>query len=307
MSGTLRDEHYIEDAKQIQIRNELRTLLEHMENTQLISMDSIINSDLHDYIETTYLIPTGVEDENMMGLSMELDATIEEQKHKIIEEVAKVNQNLAAWLTENPNRIFNTPLPIEDEFFAELMRGYFVRKYLWGLPGDDAKKHLFSYNIDKEFVYSNTREVPGKFHVCKKLALEAKKTVILCSYLATVDMLEQMFEASGVNTIKITGQIAQTHRDQELQQFRESDEQMVAILSNVGERDLDIPEAELLIVFDLVRTTKTVYQKLKRTRGGTCRVLYYYGTEEVKKAKSTVKKMLERYPWSTQPVDEEIY
>ena len=35
----------------------------------------------------------------------------------------------------------------------------------------------------------------------------------------------------------------------------------------------------MLIIFDLVRTTKTVYQKLKRSRGGEVRLLFYENTK----------------------------
>lgn len=97
-----------------------------------------------------------------------------------------------------------------------------------------------------------------------------------------------LLDHSGLQTIIITGQVPQNQRITQLEDFRKSNTQSVAILSNVGERDLDIPEADMLIIFDLVRTTKTVYQKLKRSRGGEVRLLFYENTNEKKKVVSVL-------------------
>jgi ERCC4-related helicase len=120
-----------------------------------------------------------------------------------------------------------------------------------------------------------------------------------------VDLVQDLIEAMGIKTIKVTGQVAQHQRAEDLDYFRNSDDQMVAILSNVGERDLDIPEADLLIVFDLIRTTKTVYQKLKRTRGGECRILYYEDTREERKVMKVLSKIRQKYHWSTKILPKE--
>ena len=107
-----------------------------------------------------------------------------------------------------------------------------------------------------------------------------------------------LLDHSGLQTIIITGQVPQNQRITQLEDFRKSNTQSVAILSNVGERDLDIPEADMLIIFDLVRTTKTVYQKLKRSRGGEVRLLFYENTNEKKKVVSVLDNISKKYPWS---------
>ena len=111
--------------------------------------------------------------------------------------------------------------------------------------------------------------------------------------------MEQLINARGIKTFVVTGEVSINNRASTLDNYRQTEEQAVAILSNVGERDLDIPEAELLIVFDLIRTIKTVYQKLKRSRGGECRILYYEGTKEEKKVKSVLNQIQKKYYWST--------
>jgi ERCC4-related helicase len=82
--------------------------------------------------------------------------------------------------------------------------------------------------------------------------------------------------------------------------FRECKERKaVLIMTQVGERDLDIPEAKLIIVYDTVNTTKTMYQRFKRTRGGEVICLYYTHTSEEEKIKRLFKGINEKYPWST--------
>ncbi len=304
MSGTLRDEHYIEDNQQLIIRDELNTLVDYFKGAQLITMDELMTTDISEYIAVTSIIPTAVEDENMANLTMELQAHIEEAREEILQSLEEEDPALAKEIRDRPSKIFNTYLPVEEELLQKFNKGYLVRKYLWGLPGEDSKKHLYSYGLDPQWVRDTIRDVPGKFHKTFDLVKHAQKSVVLCSYLSTCDLLESRLHQMGIGTIKITGRIPHKKRDEILQEFRQADKQMVAIISNVGERDLDIPEAELLIVFDLVRTTKTVYQKLKRTRGGECRILFYNGTDEVKKVSSVTKSIREKYPWSTEIVTE---
>lgn len=307
MSGTLRDDHYVRDGPQQQLLKELETLQFFIKRSEVITMDTLMQTDINEYLSTTKLILTGIKDKSIINLSNELQAHITENQNAIIVAVREIDPDLADHLQEKPTRIFNADLPIEDATVQKFFRGYLVRKYLWGLPGKSGRKHLYSYGLDSTWVQRTSSEIPGKFYLTEALALQHKKSVILCSYLDTCDLLQKMFQTRGIATVLITGKVPQRQRDAELSHFRETDDQIVAILSNVGERDLDIPEAELLIVFDLVRTTKTVYQKLKRTRGGICRILHYMDTDETKKASDVISKMLEKYPWSTELLPAETY
>ena len=70
-------------------------------------------------------------------------------------------------------------------------------------------------------------------------------------------------------------------------------------------RDLDIPQAEVMVVCDSINTSKTMYQKFKRTRGGLVILLAYSGTSEERKVSRLMTRILERYPWSTAVVETE--
>ncbi|MFW9926746.1 MAG: helicase C-terminal domain-containing protein, partial [Candidatus Thorarchaeota archaeon] len=102
---------------------------------------------------------------------------------------------------------------------------------------------------------------------------------------------------AGLNVLTITGETRD--KGEVLRDFREKNDTEVLVMSPVGERDLDIPQAEVMIVCDSINTSKTMYQKFKRTRGGLVVLLAYSGTSEVRKVERLIARILDRYPWST--------
>ena len=300
MSGTLRDEHYILDREQLKIKQELKSLLDIMgDRTQLISMDMLLKSDLDDHIETSYVIPTGVDDFRLSMVSEELNLYIRDAREALLGFLKGEDQMLYQEAKSDLSKLFG-PLPVPPKLAQKFHRGYLVRKYLWSMPGDIAFRHLVQYGLDETYLKSNLPFLPSKFIAIRELVRDYHKSVVLCSYLDTVDRISELIEKIGIKTVKVTGQIPHKQRFEALEEFRNSKKQVVAVLSNVGERDLDLPEAELLIVFDLIRTTKTVYQKLKRSRGGICRIMFYNDTDEKKKVLSVLGKIEEKYSWSTE-------
>ncbi len=299
MSGTLRDEHYVLDNDQMRIKKELDTLTGIIENSVLISMDSLQETDLKKYISVSQIIPTAITDPRMALVSMELELYLEEAKDILMARLLEEDKNLYYDAKSDFSLLFG-PLPIEPDIINKFHSGYLARKYLWSMTGSKAAIHLIRYGLDKNYVWNSLPMLPGKFKAVTIMVAKYEKVVVLCSYLDTVNTLDELLSKKGFNTVVISGQVSQNKRAEELDRFRSSEEPMVAILSNVGERDLDIPEAELLIIFDLINTTKTVYQKLKRSRGGECRILYYTDTKEVRKAHNVITKISEKYPWSTE-------
>lgn len=299
MSGTLRDEHYILDSDQIRIQKELVSLKEVIKNSYLIPMDSLSGTDINDHISISEIIPTIIDDVRISLISNELEYHIDEIKSIVLDRLKSEDLDLYIEAKKDFSKLFG-PLPIEPDLMNKFHSGYLTRKYLWAMSGKKAAIHLIRYGLEEKYVWNTMPNLPGKFIACRNLVLNKQKSVILCSYLDSVSVLDELFCKSGIKTVVISGQVSQSKRAEGLIQFRESEEPMVAILSNVGERDLDIPEAELLIIFDLINTTKTVYQKLKRSRGGTCRILVYKDTKEMIKAKNVLNSITEKYPWSTE-------
>jgi ERCC4-related helicase len=116
-----------------------------------------------------------------------------------------------------------------------------------------------------------------------------------------VSQIRAIAEDAGLSVLTLTGQ---THNKGEvLRSFREDANKRILVMSPVGERDLDIPHADLMVVCDSINTTKTMYQKFKRTRGGLVILLAYSGTSEERKVERLMDRILTRYPWSTAVIE----
>ncbi|MFX1508026.1 MAG: helicase-related protein, partial [Promethearchaeota archaeon] len=95
----------------------------------------------------------------------------------------------------------------------------------------------------------------------------------------------------------ITGQVRK--KIEVLNDFKRENNKAVLVMTAVGERDIDIPQANLMIVYDVVNTVKTMYQRFKRTRGGLVLCLCYRDTFEERKVNRLLQEISERYPWSS--------
>ncbi len=304
MSGTLRDDHYLLDHEQMRIKKELETLYHIFPNTHLITMDSLKGTDIGNHTVKSYIIPNAVNDSRIGLITVELELYVEEAKEKLLNELKREDPQLYFDVKKDPKLLWG-PLPVEPDIIRKFHQGYMVRKFLWAMPGENAKIHLIRYGLDANYVNKSLPLLPKKFIAIRELAKKTNKMVVLCSYLATVNTIANMLKASNINSVIISGEVSHKKRADNLHKFKNCNEPIVAILSNVGERDLDIPEADTLVLFDTIRTTKTVYQKLKRTRGGIVRILFYKDTKEKAKVLSTINDIRKKYSWSTEIMPEE--
>jgi superfamily II DNA or RNA helicase len=198
-------------------------------------------------------------------------------------------------------------LPITEELKGQYSGLLMLRKYVYAMP---PKRFLRMFHTDYLKHYFNVSElrrnlptVSAKVTSVLKIAVQHKKSVVLTSYLEMVSQVEDVLSKAGLKVLTITG--ATRDKGEILKKFREDDDTQVLVMSPVGERDLDIPQAEVMIVCDSINTSKTMYQKFKRTRGGLVILLAYSGTSEVLKVERLMNRILERYPWSTAVLETE--
>jgi len=294
MSGTLRDNHLVLDENQLLLRNELKTLIDFFPKSSIITIEDFIDTDLKDYIKHTEVNIHPVNDEKTAEIIQILTEQIENLKREIIQEVKETSPKNFYQL----ERDFYNKLPllsVETELIEKFNRLLLLRKYVYSMPANIYSNYLLRYGIDKK-ILKNLPKITGKEEEIIKLAKKTQKTTILCSFLSTVDSLTALLEEEGITTFKVTGKIK--NKNEIIDSFKKSKEKSALILSPIGERDIDIPQTDLMIVFDLVNSPKTVYQKMKRSRGGKVILLFYDNTSEKKKVKNVVSEIAVRYPWS---------
>ncbi len=192
-------------------------------------------------------------------------------------------------------------LPISEELGQKYSGLLMIRKYLYGMSSKGFRRYLHhpsvKHQIDVNRIMKDWPKITPKSIEACNLALEAGKTVILSSYLAIVNEIDTLLKAKGVQTFQLTGRTAD--KQAVLAGFKRAKSPAVVILSPVGERDLDLPDTDLLIICDTVNTTKTIYQKMKRSRGGRVVFLVYADTSETGKLHRLFDNIMQRYPWST--------
>ena len=295
MSGTLRDKHVILDENQLQLRNELKTLIEFIPNSSVITIDDFLDTDLEDYIRNTEVHIQPVIDERTAEIIHMLTSRIEEVREEIIQEVSETSPKDLYQLKKN---FFNVlpMLAIDTELIEKLNRLLLLRKYVYSMPASTYYNYLIRYGFNRANL-SRLPENSGKELEALKITKQHKKTTILCSFLSTVSSLSELMEKEGYKIFQVTGKTK--NKNEIIQNFKDYNDRATLILSPIGERDLDIPQTDLIIVFDLVNSPKTVYQKFKRSRGGKVVLLFYDDTPEKQKVKRVVSEIAIRYPWST--------
>jgi len=296
LSGTLRDTHmFITDT--VRLRAELQTLAENLPGVRVITMDEIMNSDpnFQDYIEYTVIRTHPISDPIIEGLLKRLDTLVVQYRKEILEQARK--EGLIDDHTKNLALIAGQ-LPVDSEVAAKYDSLLMMRKYLTGMLPVKFRPFLARFSeISKEEI-DKVSDKSAKIQVLPLVLSNSKKSLVMVSYVYTGEIIQKYLTAAGFTAFFVSGMVVD--KAGVINAFRKcSDPKVVLILTQVGERDLDIPEAKLIVVYDTVNTTKTMYQRFKRTRGGDVVCLYYQNTSEEAKVVRLLKNIQERYPWST--------
>lgn len=305
MSGTLRDDHAVFTNEQVEIRNELDTLKQYIQGAKVISMEDLYGTDVDDFLEPTFLTVSTVNDSKIRSISKVLDELIRTTRMEIMQELEEDgNLDMVDGDSRRVHMLLER-LPITDELKGRYSGLLMLRKYIYAMPPKQFLRMFYGDYIKHYFNVNDLRRalptISTKVTRVLKIAKEHKKTLVLTSYLEMVAQVKEVLEKSSLNVLTITGQTRD--KSEVLQSFREDADRHVLVMSPVGERDLDIPHAEVMVVCDSINTTKTMYQKFKRTRGGLVVLLAYSGTSEERKVDRLMNTILKRYPWSTAILD----
>jgi len=304
LSGTLRDDHAVLDSEdQLRIRRELQTLTQLLPNALLISMEELAGTDVKEYIRPTTIDVASVDSPVVRALSMVLDTMIHNTRQEIrqtVREVREKGEEVALPQTARLLHLMLEELPIPDELRHKYSGLLMMRKYLYAMSSSSFRRFLhhplLDGQVDTNRLLADWPGITPKALKARDLASKGK-TVILSSYLHMVSEIAKLLHEAGVRTFTLTGRTRD--KREMLSKFKETRSPASLILSPVGERDLDLPQADLLIICDVVNTVKTIYQRMKRSRGGRVVFLVYAGTSEEEKVRRLIDNMMQRYPWST--------
>lgn len=304
MTGTIRDTHILYDPNQekLEIRAEAVTIDKRIPNLYILRMDTLLaETDLQDYIKYTQIKMYPIPPENNLKIILDLiNDAIKGLREHVIEETLEERPTLLDAIPEK--QIARVVSMLEARDSKKLMGLLLTRKYCTAMQSTKFRKFLFrlkQFGITKDHI-DLLPEVSGKvIGVLDLIKNRPKnsKTVVLCSYLDTAHLLEEKIGSIGITPFLVTGEIR--HKGKVLNEFKEHPSTAALVMTSVGERDIDIPQADLLIVYDVVNTVKTMYQRMKRTRGGQVLCLCYQDTFEERKVSRLLEEIRQRYPWSS--------
>lgn len=302
LSGTLRDTHIV-ITDTIRIVDELQTLAENLPDVRIISMEEIIAGDekYNSYINKTLLKEYPIRDIEMEQLFQSLDTLIKKYRKQIIQ-IAK-EENLIQEHQKNLALIAGH-LPVDSDLTGKYNALLMVRKYITGMLPFKWKRFLKKFQEFDSTYVDQLSNYSSKISDLKKiidteLANDPiKKVIIMVSYINTGETIKNYFQKLHFESYMISGQVAE--KSVVINDFRKTTTNSILVMTMVGERDLDIPESKLIIVYDSINTLKTMYQRFKRTRGGTVVCLCYENTSEQKKIQRVLNGIKEKYPWSVE-------
>ncbi|WP_455141516.1 helicase-related protein [Candidatus Hodarchaeum mangrovi] len=306
MTGTMRDHHVLYDNIQetIKIKSEYSSLESQIPDLHIIRMENLIQeTDISDYIRYTMVSMVSVEpSKELLEVLNLIDGIIDTLREEIIEETKKDQPRLIENLSDSQLSLVSGMLSSSSGQHQKYQGLLLIRKYCTAMQTSKFRKFLYrlmKFGLTKEVIRNLPEKNPKIEKVLQLIQNESlsSKSVVICSYLDTAAELDKFLSESGLQTYQLTGRV----RDKisVINNFKAGKQKSVLIMTSIGERDLDIPQAELLIVFDSINTTKTMYQRMKRTRGGRVVFLYYDKTFEEQKVTRLLKSIAEKYPWSS--------
>ncbi len=315
MSGTLRDEHYLYATDGVRVKKELETLLEVLypkKNTVIITMDTIIErTDAREYIvrNLTLIRPIPVEDENVRIL---VDAISREMSY-VIENIRDYSREIypeESTPFETKEKIIRTisVLPHNNPLKIKFLRLALARRHIFANTPQVYRRFLskpmFRRIIRKyheveldEIIPKESAKLRKIVEICSEwLATNQKANiVILTSFVKTAIEIWKKLKDIPADTYILTGRTF--NKKAVIEKFKRK-KPSILILTPVAERDLDFPQASLVIIHDVISTTKSMYQRIKRARRSLVLILYYEDTFEEKKVNILLSRILRRYPWS---------
>lgn len=306
MTGTIRDDHIFYDYRKetIEIQREIVTLNRSIPELHIIRMDSLLaKTDIKDYIQITYIQRLQVDASPELKIILDLiDHAIKDLRQKIIDETLEQRPSLLEAIPSSQLALVSGMLESESGDNQKYQGLLLIRKYCTAMQPIKFRKFLYrlkKFGVTKEIIQAlperNTK-FDTVLDIINKQPLNSK-TVVLCSFLDTAGSLQEGIEKMGVASFLITGQVR--NKIAVLNSFKKADTKAVLVMTTVGERDIDIPQAKLLLVYDVVNTVKTMYQRFKRTRGGLVLCLCYRETFEERKVGRLLQEISIRYPWSS--------
>ncbi len=311
LSGTLRDFHTVKIEKTIVFKKELETIAKLLfprdKEIDYIFMDKLIDkTDALKYVyKNLTIVKTIPVKDNLVKQILDAITGAIGDVTKIL--ASKYSFDSSTYSLEEKVERAISRIPNDDLYKIRFLRLALVRKFITA----SVPSHYSHYikrpsisrlirekmpNFSNKTLLIESSKVKKIVEMASEWVHTGRKVAILVSYIVTAREIKEKLESKGIKVYLLTGKTVSKARV--LNEFKEYDGGAVLVLTPVGERDLDLPHTDLLIVHDVINTVKSMYQRFKRGRRAYVAVLYYDDTFEEYKVRRLLDRIKERYPWS---------
>ncbi len=301
MSGTLRDKHIIHTGEKITLKDEIKTLLETVfraKKTKIITMDELLKkTDVWRYTQKnlTIIRTIAIHDEKIQTI----DRILSEEIESILKRLAKkehtndytVIEKAISLLEDEPTKFKLIRLVLARRFLVATYPQHYIQ-----FLNKSFIKQLLERKTNKEFnelIPKESSKIKKLCEIVEAWVKQGFKVAILSSFVRTTQRIAKALRERNLKVFTLTG--ATLDKEEVLREFKNNGD--VLCFSPVGERDIDLP-VDVLIIHDVIRTTKTMYQRMKRGRRSFVLITFYSGTHEEQKVSSLLIEVRRKYPWT---------
>ena len=301
MSGTLRDKHIIHTGEKIALKEEIKTLLETVfkaKKTKIITMDELLKkTDVWRYTQRnlTIIRTIPIHDEKIQTI----DKILSEEIESILKRLAKkeraddytVIERAISLLEDEPTKFKLIRLVLARRFLVASYPQHYIQ-----FLNKPFIKQLLERKTNKklnELVPKESSKIKKICEIVEAWVKQGSKVAILSSFVRTTRLIAKTLKEKNLRVFTLTG--TTLNKEEVLRDFKNSGD--VLCFSPVGERDIDLP-VDVLIIHDIIRTAKTMYQRMKRGRRSFVLITFYGGTHEERKVSSLLIEIKRKYPWT---------
>ncbi|MGQ4890999.1 MAG: DEAD/DEAH box helicase [Candidatus Njordarchaeia archaeon] len=311
LSGTLRDRHTVKVEGDVIFKRELETISKLLfppkKAIDFIYMDRLIETtDAGKYIwrNLTIVRRIPIYDDFVKNVLDAISQAIADITKVLISKYVSSGDDVSA--EERIEKVVSK-LPKDDIFKIRFLRLALIRKFITASIPSHYSKYLTRPSIvrlirekipdfDSNKIPRESEKVKKIIRIASEWAGAGKKVTILTSYIITAKEIYKNLTDKGFKVFLLTGKTF--NKAKVLLDYQNQKGGAILVLTPVGERDLDLPQTDLVLVFDVINTVKSMYQRFKRGRRAYVAIVYYEGTYEKEKVDRLLDRIRDRYPWS---------
>ena len=170
-----------------------------------------------------------------------------------------------------------------------------MKKYITAMAPTIFKRYLERFSEIKIEEIAQIRDIPAKLEILPAIIENYTKNMIICSFIPMAEMIQQYFEELQYKIFIISRMTYD--KDLIMNNFRQyTESKAILIISQIRDINLHMSEIDSIIFFDIVDTTKIMYQCIKEIKKGEMICLYYKNTNEKEKNLRIFTDIGQKYP-----------